>query len=223
MASRPHAGRRRADVLVACGSNPGCPARRARSVTQGAWRFENERGESRSNFRPQRTCAKWAGARLVAYATEELFLVKRDGALATGTAEPDLETSASTRFSPGTPKFRAANAPLEPALRPLDHNGGKALWSTGSRLKTRPDLAPWACRWGHSVALAWGNGTESARVGRGSRPPQPSPRHGPRKGAAFSGPGTRTAGLGNKDPSSELGPHVQTGLSRPPWTCVCVP
>lgn len=158
---------------------------------------------------------------MVAYATEELFLVKRDGALATGTDEPDLETSsASTRFPPGTPKSRAANAPIEPALRPLDHNGGKALWSTGSRLKTRPDLAPWACRWGHSVALAWGNGTGSARVGPGSRPPPSSPRHGPSKGAAFSGPGTRTAGLGNKDRSSELCPQVQTGLSRPPWTCV---
>lgn len=57
-------------------------------------------------------CAKWAGAGLVGYATEGSFLVKRDGTLERGTAEPALEISASTTFCPeiqnpelGRPKY----------------------------------------------------------------------------------------------------------------------
>lgn len=152
-------------AFLAWGSHPGCPA--PASVARFLKVSENSRtkGERRWNFRSRRTGANWAGARALAYATEGLLLGTRDGAVARGTAEPALEPSACPRLLAPSPESRAGAAQVPPGagFEPRGPRRREGALLHRCRRSTGPDLAPWALRAGHAVAVREAHGAVRAR------------------------------------------------------------
>jgi hypothetical protein len=156
-------------------SNPGCPVQKSVAQLTRYPAIRERAGGKRVEFA---TCAKWARPRLVALRYRRVFLVKRDGALQRCTAEPQLETSASTHLPTPSPEPRggAAKVFLELNLKVPGPVGERTLWSTRLGLRTRPGLALWAPR--GDIQWLWLSalGAERTPEGRGPGPTPSSPR-----------------------------------------------
>lgn len=106
-------------------------------------------------------------------------------------------------------------------MSPWGRSGGKARWFTGAGSGSTWFRGP------PGEDIQWPrlgpHGAENTRVGTEPGPPPPSPRRGPSRGAAFSGPSTGSVGSGEQGARGlSFAPRVQIRLFLPPSVCVCV-